>query len=210
MSAETDTFNTTAQASEGIYKDKGSKFLAFAIPLCHENDLKPVIDALKKEHFKAVHFCFAYRLGVDGSIFRTNDDGEPSGSAGKPILNTLISRNLTNIAVIVVRYWGGTLLGVSGLINAYKSASEEALNNAIVIEKTVDLVYQLRFEYLAMNDVMKIIKQFDIKILSQVFDNECVMKVSFRKSLEKQILEKLNPDDKIVSYSEQVLAKVGK
>jgi uncharacterized YigZ family protein len=184
-----DTFLSISNQVEGNYRDKGSKFLAYALPIVHENDLKPVLELLKKQHFKAVHWCYAYRIGAKGEIFRANDDGEPSGSAGKPILNVLISKQLTNMAVVVVRYWGGTLLGVPGLINAYKTATEDALYNAVVVTKTLDNHFQLSFDYLAMNQVMKTVKDLSLKIDEQVFDNQCIMRVSFRASLTQNVLD---------------------
>src|SRR5579863_4577412 len=133
-----DTYLTLESASEGQFRDRGSKFLAYAYPVASEHDIKNILAELKKAHPKANHHCWAMRWSTDRSVFRINDDGEPSGTAGRPILNTLLSRNLTNIVVIVVRYFGGTLLGVPGLINAYKSATEEALKHAVFIEKTVN------------------------------------------------------------------------
>lgn len=192
-----DIYKTIATESEGVFKDKGSKFLAFAYPFEDESELKSIIEPLRKEHFKAVHFCYAYRLGLDKTNFRANDDGEPSGSAGRPILNVLLSKEMTNILVVVVRYFGGTLLGVPGLINAYKSATEEALLNSEIIEKTVNEVYQVTFGYVQMNDIMKIVKDFDLKIKNQQFDNQCVIKVEFRKNIEEQVVGRLEKIDEI-------------
>ncbi|MDR6564217.1 MULTISPECIES: YigZ family protein [unclassified Arcicella] len=192
-----DTYKTIESPAEGLFKDKSSKFFAFAYHIEQESEVKALIEPLRKEHFKAVHFCYAFRLGLDKTNFRVNDDGEPSGSAGRPILNVLLSKDITNILVVVVRYWGGTLLGVPGLINAYKSATEEALSMADVIEKTVNEVYQVQFEYIQMNDVMKVVKDFDLKIKNQVFDNQCTIEIDFRKSLANQILGKLEKIDNI-------------
>jgi uncharacterized YigZ family protein len=192
-----DIFKTITSESEGIFKDKGSKFLAFAYPFEDESELKSFIEPLRKEHFKAVHFCYAFRLGLDKHNFRANDDGEPSGSAGRPILNVLLSKEITNILVVVVRYFGGTLLGVPGLINAYKSATEEALANAEIIEKTVNEVYRITFGYVQMNDIMKVVKDFDLKIKNQQFDNQCVMEIEFRRNLEGQVLERLEKIEEI-------------
>src|SRR5580700_3591355 len=138
-----DTYRTIEKPIEGLFRDRGSKFLAFAYPVNTETELKTALALLKAEHPKANHHCWALRLGIDRSVFRLNDDGEPSGTAGRPILNTLFSRDLTNLVVIVVRYFGGTLLGVPGLINAYKSATEDALKQAIIIEKTVNDIYTI-------------------------------------------------------------------
>lgn len=193
-----DTYKTIRIPAEGIFKDRGSKFLAYAYPIEHENEVKPLVENLKKEHFKAVHHCYAYRLGLDRSNFRVNDDGEPSGTAGKPILNTLLSQDLTNILVIVVRYFGGTLLGVPGLINAYKSATIEVLGVADIFEKTVNDVYNMSFEFVQMNDVMKVVKEFSLKIRNQTFDNQCTMELEFRKTLTNQVIGKLEKIDGIV------------
>jgi uncharacterized YigZ family protein len=187
-----DTYRTIEQPAEGLYRDRGSKFLAFACPVSSETELKNILTRLKSEHPKANHHCWALRLGVDRSVFRINDDGEPSGTAGRPILNALLSRDLTNIVVIVVRYFGGTLLGVPGLINAYKKVTEEALNQAAIIQKTVNDVYTIQFDYLQMNDVMRIIKEDDLTIISQNFDTNCAIRLSIRKTQVNQTLAKLN------------------
>lgn len=192
-----DTYKTIKSPAEGLFKDRGSKFFAFAYPIEHENQVKDLVDNLRKEHFKAVHHCYAYRLGLDKNNFRVNDDGEPSGTAGKPILNTLLSHEITNILVVVVRYFGGTLLGVPGLINAYKSATLEALQMSEVIEKTVNEVYNVGFEFVQMNDVMKIVKEFGLKIRNQTYDNQCLMELEFRKSLTNQVIGKLEKIDNI-------------
>ena len=195
-----DTYRTIEKPAEGIFRDRGSKFLAYVFPANTENELKNILSQLKAEHPKANHHCYALRLGIDRSVFRINDDGEPSGTAGRPILNTLLSRDLTNIVVIVVRYFGGTLLGVPGLINAYKSATEEALKQAVIIEKTVNDIYTIDFDYLQMNEVMKIIKDDNLTIVHQVFDNNCSIQISIRKTYVNQILLKLNKLNAIVKY----------
>lgn len=192
-----DLYKTIKLPSEGIFKDKGSRFIAFTFPFEIESEVKSFIEPLRKEHFKAVHFCYAYRIGLDLNSFRVNDDGEPSGSAGRPILNVLLSKEITNILVVVVRYWGGTLLGVPGLINAYKSATEEALTNAEIIEKTVNDIYQITFGYVKMNDIMKIIKDFNLKIKNQQFDNQCIIEIEFRQNISSQVIERLNKIDEI-------------
>jgi uncharacterized YigZ family protein len=193
-----DTYKTIKAPAEGIFKDKGSKFLAYAYPIEHENEVKILVDNLKKEHFKAVHHCYAYRLGLDRSNFRVNDDGEPAGTAGRPILNTLLSKEITNILVVIVRYFGGTLLGVPGLINAYKSAAIEALAVADIIEKTINDIYNVNFEFVQMNDVMKIVKEFSLKIRNQTYDNQCTMELEFRKTLTNQVIGKFEKIDGIV------------
>ena len=186
-----DTYLTITERGEDIFRDRGSKFLGFAYPLNSESDIKAIVASLQKEHPKANHYCWALRWSTDRGVFRLNDDGEPSGTAGRPILNTLLSRNLTNVAVVVVRYFGGTLLGVPGLINAYKTAAEMALDKAKVIEKTVNDVYQLSFEYLGINDVMRLVKDESLEILAQAFDNQCQLTVSVRKTQVNQFLSKV-------------------
>ena len=186
-----DTYLTIENPSEAIFRDRGSKFLAFAYPIISEAGIKPILATLKAEHPKANHHCWAMRLGTDRSVFRINDDGKPAGTAGRPILNTLLSRNITNILVVVVRYFGGTLLGVPGLINAYKVATEDALTNATVIEKTLDDIYSINFNYGQMNDVMKIIKEDDLAILEQAFDNNCMVKIAIRKMQVNRAIARL-------------------
>jgi uncharacterized YigZ family protein len=197
LNMKEDKYTTIKFPAEGLFKDKGSKFLAFAYPFENESEIKNIIEPLRKEHFKAVHFCYAYRIGLDKTHFRVNDDGEPANSAGRPILNVLLSKEITNILVVVVRYWGGTLLGVPGLINAYKSATEEAIANAEIIDKTVNDVYQVNFGYVQMNDIMKVVKDFDLKIRNQQFDNQCVIEVEFRQSISPQVVGRFEKIDEI-------------
>ena len=186
-----ETYKTILVGSEGIFRDKGSKFIAYARPFSSEEDLKDVLQEIKAEHPKARHHCWAYRLTPDRTVFRANDDGEPSGSAGRPILNVLLSFDVTNIIVVVVRYFGGTLLGVPGLINAYKTASQEALAAAEIIEKTSDEVYSISFDYLQMNDVMRTIKEHSLDILEQEFDNRCLIKLAIPKAELNAVFGKL-------------------
>ncbi|KIA96476.1 thymidylate synthase [Pedobacter kyungheensis] len=200
-----DTYKTIESASEGIFRDKGSKFIAYAYPIRSEEEVKPIITALRAEHAKARHFCYAYRLTPDRSVFRINDDGEPSGTAGRPILNYLLSEDVTNILMVVVRYFGGTLLGVPGLINAYKTASIEALKASKIINKTVNDVYEANFDYLQMNDVMKLVKEEHIDVLAQQFDTQCVLKFEIRKNQLNQILGKF---DKIAGVKLKYLQTV--
>lgn len=191
MSLFEDTYYTINDTAEGIFRDKGSKFIAYAYPFKDENKLKEIIAELKSLHPKARHHCWAYRLSPDRSVFRVNDDGEPSGTAGRPILNALLSKDVTNILVVVVRYFGGTLLGVPGLINAYKTATQEALEAATIVEQTVNDVYQIDFEYLAMNDVMRVIKDENLTVLEQQFDNACTMTVEMRKMQVNAFVQKM-------------------
>ena len=186
-----DTYKTIQELSEGVYRDKGSKFIAYLYPLSSENDIKDIITALKAEHPKARHHCWALRLSPDRTVFRLNDDGEPSGTAGRPILNTLLSSELTNVLAVVVRYFGGTLLGVPGLINAYKSATVEAVKNAKIIEKTVNSVFRIEFGHPQMNEVMKIVKEEDLKISNQNFDLKCSFSLEIRQSQVNKVIGRL-------------------
>jgi uncharacterized YigZ family protein len=185
-----DTYFTIEAPAEGTFRDRGSKFLGYAYPITSDQDIKNIVANLKQQHPKANHHCWAMRWSTDPSVFRINDDGEPSGTAGRPILNTLLSKNLTNVAVVVVRYFGGTLLGVPGLINAYKTTAELALNEAKVVEKTVNDVYTITFDYLQMNDVMRLIKEDNLQVLNQQFDNSCEIRVSIRKMQVNQTLDR--------------------
>ncbi|GGI26124.1 IMPACT family protein [Pedobacter mendelii] len=187
-----DSYKTIDGNAKGIYRDKGSKFIAYAYPIRSEDELKHLINNLKSEHSKARHFCYAYRLTPDRSVFRINDDGEPSGTAGRPILNCLLSDDLTNILIIVVRYFGGTLLGVPGLINAYKTASIEAIAASKIITKSINDVYEVHFEYMQMNDVMKLIKDENLYVLAQNFDIHCILKFEVRKAQLNMILSKFD------------------
>lgn len=192
-----DQYKTVEQPATGIFRDKGSKFIAYIYPISAETEIKPILLQLKAEHPKARHHCWAYRLGMDTSNYRLNDDGEPSGTAGRPILNSLLSTELTNVFVVVVRYFGGTLLGVPGLINAYKSATIDAIENSNIIEKTENLVYSVRCDYLQLNQVMRIIKESSLIVKSQTFDLECSFLLEVRKALAQELLGKLNQVDQI-------------
>lgn len=187
-----DTYKTISLPAEGSFTDRGSKFMGFGFPINKEDDIKGILSDIHAQHTKARHHCWAYRLTTDRSVFRINDDGEPPGSAGRPILNTLLSFDITNILVIVVRYFGGTLLGVPGLINAYKSATVQTLNAAQIIEKTVSDIYQVQFNYLNMNNIMKVIKQENLQIITQQFDTNCLVDVAIRKSRVMQVVDKFN------------------
>jgi uncharacterized YigZ family protein len=186
-----DTFKTISKPSEGIFKDKGSRFIAYLYPIQSELDIKDIIAELKSIHPKASHHCWALRLSQDRSIFRLNDDGEPSGTAGRPILNTLLSFDLTNVIAVVVRYFGGTLLGIPGLINAYKTATMEAIQASEIIEKTVDLVFKIEFSHSVMNEVMKVVKDENIKIFNQSFDLNCTFNLEIRQSQVNKVIDRL-------------------
>lgn len=191
-----DSYKTLAKMVTGIYKEKGSKFLAYAHPIMCKDDVKPIVDAYKKEFYDARHHCYAWRLGMDDSHFRANDDGEPSGTAGRPILGQLLSAELRNVLVVVVRYFGGIKLGTPGLINAYKTATADAINNAeqegLIITKQVEDIFEVTFAYEVMNNVMRIMKEENTQILSQDFNNMCTIRFSQRQSLSAKVTERLS------------------
>ncbi|MFK5878637.1 MAG: YigZ family protein [Flavobacteriaceae bacterium] len=177
-----DTYKTIKKSFEGEpYKEKGSKFYGYAFPVTNENQVKEFIDELKSQHHKARHWCYAWRLGTETTRFRANDDGEPSNSAGQPILGQLVSFDVTNILVVVVRYFGGTKLGVGGLITAYKSSAKFVLQEAKIVEKTIDIQFKLTFEYEFLDKVMRVIKEKNLRVNNQVMEMNCVFEISVRK-----------------------------
>jgi uncharacterized YigZ family protein len=186
-----DIYYTLAQVSEATFKDKGSKFMAFAYPADNEAVIKEYLQQLRKKYFDATHHCYAYIWGEKSENYRANDDGEPNNSAGMPILGQIRARNLTNVLVVVVRYFGGTKLGVSGLVQAYKTASAEALDNALIIEKHCLEEFKVQFEYPQMNQVMKILKEVEAHISAQTMDLNCVINFSVRKQSAVIIRDKL-------------------
>lgn len=192
-------YNTIAQTSTAEFKDRGSKFIAYAFPIETVDDFKKQLHILKKEHAKAVHHCFAYRIGTDGNNFRSSDDGEPSGTAGKPILGQIDSKELANVAVIVVRYWGGTLLGVPGLINAYKMAASMAFQVTPIIQKQVELKYSIEFDYTQMNEVMMILKQFNCTVIAQEMQLFCMMQTGIPKNRLEEVLYRLKELQNVVT-----------
>ena len=177
---EEDIYKTIDVAGEGIYSEKRSKFLAFAIPVKSLDDVKREVEFYQKKYYDARHVCYAYRLGERRELFRANDNGEPSGTAGKPILGQIDSRELTNVLVVVVRYFGGIKLGTSGLIVAYKAAAAEALDATEHVEKTINGEILLKFSYPLLNDVLRIVKEENPRIVEQIFDNECIVRLSIR------------------------------
>ena len=187
-----DFYNTIEKPATAEFKDRGSKFLAYAYPIQSIEEFKNHLADLKKEHPKAVHHCFAYRLGTDKNNFRVSDDGEPSGTAGRPILGQIDSKELTNIAIIVVRYFGGTLLGVPGLINAYKSSAIMVLQAAVIIQKPVYINYRLEFNYELMNDVMRIVKQHNCEVLKNEAQLFCLIEIGIPKNRLGEVLDKIN------------------
>ncbi|WP_319502235.1 YigZ family protein [uncultured Draconibacterium sp.] len=184
-----DQYKTIETPSTGYFKDKGSKFYSYAYPLKDEEEVKDLVAALKKEHHSARHHCYAWRLGTEEIRTRANDDGEPSSTAGKPILGQLQSYEVTNILVVVVRYFGGTLLGVSGLINAYREATVEALNNAEIISKLIEIQYELKFEYAMLNTVMNKLKQDNYDIVTTDFQESCRLNFKTRKSEDERAFQ---------------------
>lgn len=188
MDLEKDTYNTIEVAkSDALYKEKGSKFIGYAFPVKTEEDVKDCIDSLKKKHHTARHWCYAWRLGIEEVRYRANDDGEPNNSAGQPIYGQIVAKDLTNILVVVVRYFGGTKLGVGGLISAYKTTAKLILEEVIVIEKTIDVFYRLIFEYQHMNKVMRIIKEQNLKLENQKMELDCDFLIAVRKKNSNKV-----------------------
>jgi uncharacterized YigZ family protein len=185
------SFHTIQAQSEGLYKESGSKFFAFAYPVSSEEEIKSKIEGLKKKYFDATHHCFAWVLGADKSKFRAVDDGEPNHSAGDPILGQIRSKDLTNVLVVVVRYFGGTKLGVGGLIQAYKSAAEEALHQATIIEEDVTENFIVRYPYDETSEVMRLVKEFDAKILKQEYFEDCLLEIQVKLINKDSLLDKV-------------------
>ncbi len=186
-----DSYQTIAAAAEAAMRERSSKFLAYIYPVRTEEEIREHLDTLRKRYFDATHHCYAWRLGPHGEQFRANDDGEPSGTAGKPILGQLLSASLTYCLVVVVRYFGGTKLGVPGLIAAYKEAAADAIAAAEVISLTVDRTITIDFPYVAMNDVMRVVKEMQPAIRRQEFDNLCTMELSIRESRAEELITRL-------------------
>ena len=182
MNSISDTYRSIAGPAKGIYKELGSKFLAFVYPVETEDEIKNILSSVRKEYFDARHHCYAWRLGLQGEPYRFNDDGEPSSTAGRPIHGQLLSQELSDILAVVVRYFGGVKLGVPGLIRAYRTATQDALANATIVEKVAGEHFTVSFEYLQMNDVMKVLKDMGITPLKQQFDLRCTMEVRVRLS----------------------------
>jgi uncharacterized YigZ family protein len=191
MQMPTDTFKTISGESQGLYKDKGSRFLAFAWPVNSETEVKEKLNDIKQRYHDARHHCYAYQIGLQGEKSRSNDDGEPSGTAGKPISRQIQSHGFTNILVVVVRYFGGILLGTSGLIEAYKSAAQQALEHASPIEKTVEIQYNIGFDYMHMNTIMNILKLEEAAVVQRNFGEKAELLISIRLSKSKNLEERL-------------------
>jgi len=186
-----DTYRTLAASATGEFRDRGSKFLAFAFPIRSEEEAKNHLQTLRNDHPRANHHCYAWRLGLDKNHYRASDDGEPAGTAGRPILNTLYSQELTNVLVVVVRYFGGTLLGVPGLINAYKLATQDALRHATVVEKTLSEVYRIDVGFERLNEVMRLIREQQLTVRSQSFAAGCQLEIELRRTLVNAVVGRL-------------------
>lgn len=187
-----DTYRSISSRSEGLFKDNGSRFIALAYPVETEDEIKTIVASLKKEYHDARHHCYAYRLGLDGAVFRANDDGEPSSSAGRPILGQIDSYGLSDVLVVVVRYFGGIKLGIPGLIRAYKTSTQDALDHARIVEKVAGENYHVEFGYLSMNSVMKVIKDMSLPQSNQTFDVQCGIDVRVRLSQKEDFLARMS------------------
>ena len=192
-----DTYRSIARRSEGLFKDNGSRFIALAYPVETEEQVKEIVSSLRKEYHDARHHCYAYRLGLDGEKFRANDDGEPSGSAGRPILGQIDSLGLSDILLMVVRYFGGIKLGIPGLIRAYKSSSADALANAEIVEKIAGKQFRISFDYLEMNSVKKVLKELGIPTFDEEYSQLCSLRARVRLSSEEEFLRRIAPAAKI-------------
>jgi uncharacterized YigZ family protein len=198
-----DTFLSLKTVSEALFKEKGSKFIAYAFPVNSEDEVKAILSDLKKKYYDARHHCYAYAIGKKHENYRANDDGEPNHSAGDPILGQIKSYNLTNALIVVIRYFGGTKLGVSGLIHAYKTAAAMAIENNGIVEKVIQTSLKVDFPYVAMNEVMRVIKDYDLTVLSQKFEMDCCIELCVRLSLLDEVVGKLKATDAVeVSYQE--------
>ncbi|MCC9044591.1 YigZ family protein [Myroides sp. M-43] len=206
MAEPIDSYKTISQPTEEVlYKEKNSKFFGYAFPIQHEDEVKEIIDGIKKVHYNARHWCYAFQIGTEQVYYRANDDGEPSNTAGAPIYGQIQSFDVTNILIVVVRYFGGVKLGVGGLITAYRAAAQMAMEEADIIEKTIDKNFKVRFEYKDMNNVMRVIKEKDLKILNQTMEMSCEIELSIRKSEYDQALEAFVPfyEVKVIEATDQ-------
>lgn len=195
---EEDKYRTVNAIAEGLYKEKGSRFISFIYPVKTEEEIKEILAEIKTKYYDARHHCYAYCLGANRERFRANDDGEPSSTAGKPILGQIVSNDLSNVLIVVIRYFGGIKLGVSGLIQAYKDAAADAILHAEIVERTVDEIIRIRFTYVVMNDVMKILKEEAPEILSRNFEMECEMTLSIRQKDMSGLKERLSKVESLV------------
>lgn len=191
-----DLYKTISKGGDSIFKDRGSKFLGFVFHVENEEEIKSIQEKLRKEFHDARHHCYAWRLGFEGELFRANDDGEPSSSAGKPILQQIAARDLTNVLVVVIRYFGGVLLGVGGLINAYRTAASDALDNSEIVEKFIEQRISINFDYPQTNEVMRILSDNEVKIIRQNFTEKCNFLVAVKKSKAGHLIDSLVSIDK--------------
>ena len=192
-----DTYLTIEGKGKGLYKEKGSKFIALAYPVTTEDEIKVILARLRKKYHDARHYCYAYQLGADKKKFRANDDGEPTNSAGQPILGQIKSNNLTNVVVIVIRYFGGKMLGVGGLINAYRTAAADALSDTKIINKTVSDLYELTFAYTIINDVMRLIEEEKLTIVKQTFEADCAIRIAVRLGKSEAIKKRIEKSPEV-------------
>lgn len=192
-----DTYKVIKSESRGQYKEKGSKFIAIALPVNTEEEIKFKLEEIKKEFHDARHHCFAYILGLGKETFRINDDGEPSGTAGRPIYNQILSKEITDVLVVVVRYFGGTKLGASGLVNAYKTAAREALDQARILAKTINDYYRVEYEYEDTNDIMRIVNDENLQQIQQDFEMNCKMVFAVRKNDSNRVFNRLKKNNKL-------------
>lgn len=186
-----DTYKTIQSGAQGLFKDKGSRFLAFAFPVADEKQIKDQVNKLHRKYHDARHVCYAFRIGFKELNYRVNDDGEPSGTAGKPILGQITGNELTNILIVVVRYFGGVLLGTSGLINAYRSAAIDCINHAQIIEKTIDKNFEIFFNYEQLNLIMRIVKEEPVEVIQQNFEMSCTMSLRVRQSCYQRVKDRM-------------------
>jgi len=193
-----DEYKTILQPAQGSFRDKGSRFLAFAYPAVSEQEVKKLLEGLRKQYYDATHHCYAYVLGFDKSAYRSNDDGEPSGTAGRPIYGQILSADLTNILIVVIRYYGGTKLGVPGLINAYKTAARDALANSSPVTRIVKEVYKIEFPYEVMNEVMKIVKDEILEVINSDFGMKCDMQLAIRRNESERVANKLSKINQLI------------
>ncbi|MBN2212862.1 MAG: YigZ family protein [Bacteroidales bacterium] len=187
-----DTYKTISSSARGEHKDRGSKFIAFAYPVGSESTAKEIITDIKKQYHDARHHCYAYKIGIENDISRSYDDGEPSGTAGKPIYGQILSFGITNVLIVVVRYFGGRLLGTGGLIRAYRGATENALNHAEIIEKTIDHIVEINFGYENQGEINNVLKAYECKVIKQCFDEKCHLSIQIRKSQSEAFIKRIS------------------
>lgn len=192
MEEKSDIYRTILSPAEALFKDRGSRFLSYAYPVDRVEQVKNLVDKLRKQYYDATHHCYAYRIGSKGAEFRANDDGEPSGTAGRPILGQMLSNDVTDCLIVVVRYFGGTKLGVPGLINAYKTSAGEVLQSAQIVERYVKVRLLVEYSYVVINDVMRIVKEEKVDVVDQAFDNLCTIVIEVRKSAQERVEERLS------------------